>query len=101
MQTSTSLVFAGCSFGKHGYISEEKGFLDNWQDEKSVGYFLAEMLALNFINLSEPGGSNFKIFDSILKSFKKNEIRKTDILFIQWTYVARAWVHDYPNIRKQ
>jgi hypothetical protein len=94
----TSLVFAGCSFGKYGYISEGKVFLDNWQDEKSVGYFLAEMLDLNFINLSEPGGANFKIFDSILKSFKKNEIRKTDVLFIQWTYVARAWLHDHPNI---
>jgi hypothetical protein len=88
-----NLLFYSCSHGKMGSIHDNPS---RWVDEGSVGWHLAKKLDLRLVNTSNPGASNFSIFENIVKNLPF--FSKRDLVFVQWSYVNRIWCPEHYSI---
>jgi len=86
-----NLYLYACSFGKFG--SSVGINAHNWVDENSFGDVLSKKINLKLINRSQPGGSNFHIFDKVMQDI--NSISENDLVIIQYSFINRAYCTDH------
>jgi len=79
----------------HGKMSSFSYFRNKWKDNNSFGWYMSKKLNLNFINKSDPGGSNFTIFKTIYNDL--NQISSEDLVIVQWSYYSRAYLANKPG----
>lgn len=88
-----NLYVYACSHGKFGTpLKDNPNNQHTWIDNFSWGSMVAKNLNLNFINQSQPGCSNFNIFEKILTDIEKSTITKNDYIIVQWTHIDRAYI---------
>lgn len=84
---NTFHLFA-CSHGKFGTTFNTDRH--DWADTGSFGQFVSEKLGLLFVNHSRPGGCNYHLFQKIMDAHLGQQIKKDDIVLVQWSYIDRA-----------
>jgi hypothetical protein len=84
-----NLYVYACSHGKFGSTHNKSHTEHLWTDKNSFSKIMSTELDANLVNRSQPGCSNFHIFQNILNDIDK--IRSTDTVVIRWTYISRTW----------
>ena len=96
LNVNPSLYVYACSHGKFGTTYNKPHSEHHWEDKNSFPQIIADSLNVELINRSQPGCSNFHIFQNILNDIDK--IQSTDIVIIRWTYISRAWKSNWTTV---
>jgi len=81
-------IFA-CSYGKFGTVHGPEAH--EFRDAGSWSNILARRLRRKLINHSQPGSSNFVIFQNILNTL--SSIDSDDLVIVNWSHINRAWLY--------